>query len=177
MTAGSATFIRYAEITSPTSGSDVYGNVNFAAYLVDNDPDSIQWAVRKGTCTAATNTVFGNVDGHSDSATINQSNLANQTFSFTGNMSLMTPGMYCFVYNPVEDVGETNIRETLEFYLVAPPTPTLTPTPTPVPLDDIDQCKKDGWKNFSNSSFKNQGQCVSYIKANEHANKGDKLNK
>ena len=28
---------------------------------------------------------------------------------------------------------------------------------------DKDQCKKDGWKSFNNPSFKNQGQCVSYV--------------
>lgn len=26
-----------------------------------------------------------------------------------------------------------------------------------------DQCKKDGWKTFNNPSFKNQGDCVSYV--------------
>ncbi len=26
-----------------------------------------------------------------------------------------------------------------------------------------DQCKKDGWKTFNNPTFKNQGDCVSFI--------------
>lgn len=43
-----------------------------------------------------------------------------------------------------------------------------SPTPT-----DKDQCKKDGWKTFSNPSFKNQGACVSYVQSNDHAGKRD----
>ncbi|MDD5068763.1 MAG: hypothetical protein PHN89_04165, partial [Candidatus Pacebacteria bacterium] len=42
---------------------------------------------------------------------------------------------------------------------IFPPTPTPTPTPTPA---EKDACKNGGWKTFTNPSFKNQGQCVSY---------------
>lgn len=48
--------------------------------------------------------------------------------------------------------------------LVGDPTtifPPVTP-PTPGPTNK-DQCKKNGWKTFANPSFKNQGQCVSYV--------------
>lgn len=31
------------------------------------------------------------------------------------------------------------------------------------PPTDKDQCKNDGWKTFNNPSFKNQGDCVSYV--------------
>lgn len=155
---------RVAEITAPTSGQDIYGLVNFAAYLNDDDADSVQWAVRQGTCAAGIGTVFGNVDGHSDVATINQSDLSNQTFSFTGDMSSSPLGMYCFIYNPIEDSGEANIRETVEFNLIEAPIG---------PPTDMEQCKKDGWATFNNPEFKNQGQCVSYIQANENAGKRD----
>jgi hypothetical protein len=30
-----------------------------------------------------------------------------------------------------------------------------------------EQCKNGGWKNFSNPSFKNQGECVSYFVSNK----------
>lgn len=139
---------RTAEITAPAAGADVYGTVEFAAYLNDNDVDAVQWAVREGTCQQSTNTVFGNVDGKNDTATIDTSDLANQTFSFSADMSGMTPGMYCFVYNPVEDSGEQNIRLTREFNLLAP-------------LNDKAVCKKDGWMSYG--MFKNQGDCVSYV--------------
>ncbi|MFH1582432.1 MAG: hypothetical protein ABIA08_01600 [bacterium] len=155
---------RTAEITSPTSGQDVYGTVDFTAFLNDDDADSVQWAVRQGTCAAGTNTVFGNVDGHSDIATIDTSDLSNQTFSFTGDMSSLPLGMYCFIYNPVEDSGESNIRETMEFNLIEPPVG---------PPIDKNECKKDGWMSFNNPTFKNQGDCVSYVQSNENAGKRD----
>jgi hypothetical protein len=31
------------------------------------------------------------------------------------------------------------------------------------PPTDKDQCKKDGWKQFNNPAFKNQGDCVSFV--------------
>lgn len=148
---------RIAKITSPTEGQDVYGLVNFSAYLDDNDVDPIQWAVRQGTCDAIASTnVFGNVSGVSDVATIDTSDLSNQAFTFTGDMSAMMPGMYCFIYNPKEDSGESNIRETVEFNLINSPT-------------DKNQCKVGGWKLFSNPSFKNQGDCVSYVQSSPKA--------
>ncbi|MEX0918467.1 MAG: hypothetical protein WDZ85_00645 [Candidatus Paceibacterota bacterium] len=147
---------RSAEITAPEPAENVSGMVNFEAYLDDDDEDSIQWAVREGTCAAGINTVFGNVDGKSDVATIDTSDLSNQTFSFTGDMSTMTPGEYCFIYNPKEDSGESNIRKTVEFNLIEP-------------LTEISQCKKDGWMTFNNPPFKNQGDCVSYIKSSPKA--------
>jgi hypothetical protein len=145
-------YSRNAEITSPTSGEMVYGLVDFEAYLDDDDVDSVQWAVREGTCAAGVGTVFGNVDGHSDVATMNTSDQSNQTFSFTGDMSGMTPGEYCFIYNPVEDSGESNIRKTVEFNLI-----------------DKNECKKNGWMSFNNPDFKNQGDCVSYVQSNDKA--------
>lgn len=155
---------RTAEITSPEVNQDVYGEVEFTAYLDDDDQDSVQWAVREGTCAAGTNTVFGNVDGKSDSATIDSSELSNQTFSFTADMSSLTPGMYCFIYNPTEDSGESNIRETVEFNLIENP-------PT-----DKNECKKGGWEGFMNWLFKNQGDCVSYVQSNENASGNRKDN-
>ena len=38
----------------------------------------------------------------------------------------------------------------------------ITPPPTTGPTAK-DQCKNDGWKTFTNPSFKNQGQCVSSV--------------
>lgn len=152
---------RKAEITSPLAGSQVSGLVNFTAFLSDDDADTIQWAVRKGTCAANTGTIFGNVDGHSDTALINTTDLENQTFSFTADMSLVDPGMYCFVYNPVEDSGESDIRLTAEFNLIK-----AAPTTK-------EECKNDGWKSFTRPAFKNQGDCVSYLQSSPNA-KGNK---
>jgi hypothetical protein len=35
--------------------------------------------------------------------------------------------------------------------------------PDTAPPTDKDQCKKNGWKSFNNPTFKNQGDCVSYV--------------
>ncbi len=42
--------------------------------------------------------------------------------------------------------------------------PALTPT-------SKNQCKDGGWMTFNAPAFTNQGQCVSYVQANEHAGK------
>ncbi|MFA5894235.1 MAG: hypothetical protein WC851_00490 [Candidatus Shapirobacteria bacterium] len=48
--------------------------------------------------------------------------------------------------------------------LVAPPT-------------NKDQCKKDGWKIFNNPSFKNQGDCVSFVEKNKKEDSDEKEEK
>lgn len=107
-------FARSAEITSPTAGEEVYGTVSFDAALTDKDGnDSVQWAVRKGTCAAGTGTIIGNVDGHSDSYTWNGA-----AFHAEADTSLWPLGNYCFVFNPSESVGDVAIRETREFKIV-----------------------------------------------------------
>jgi hypothetical protein len=39
------------------------------------------------------------------------------------------------------------------------------------PPTNKDQCKNDGWKTFNNPSFKNQGDCVSYVTNGGHSHK------
>jgi hypothetical protein len=43
------------------------------------------------------------------------------------------------------------------------------------PPTSKEQCKKGGWRQFNNPSFKNQGQCVAYV--NHHNGKGNDDNK
>ena len=118
-TTGTATtFQRYAEITAPEENEIVYGEVEFAAYLVDNDEDPVQWAVRRGTCAMGTNTVLGNVDGHNDPYNWEyDAENYTHTFSATADTSGWVPGHYCFILNPREDSEETDIRETRNFYI------------------------------------------------------------
>jgi len=49
---------------------------------------------------------------------------------------------------------------------IYPPAPPVVTTPTVK-----DQCKSNGWKTFTDPTFKNQGQCVSFVQANSHAKK------
>lgn len=275
-------FVRSAVITSPLAGEEVSGTVSFDATLTDEgEDDSVQWAVRKGTCAAATGTVLGNVDGFSSAYEWDH-----VTFHASADTSSWIPGGYCFVFNPSESAGDTAIRETREFSIkdtTAPSVPTnlgwinkagdpvacgstitdlvagavkadwddstdnvgvdhyeyvsfnppegwawpsldsgyvvtnseygdtnytpsvgtygfmvravdaagnksdwtdtsktivgscqITFSNPPVlvgPPTNKDQCKKDGWKTFNNPTFKNQGECVSYVQSNDHAGK------
>jgi hypothetical protein len=98
------------------------GTINLGAYLIDDDKDAVQWAVRKGTCAAATNTRMGNVDGFNDtfSWTPDPLDPYKYLFSASRDVSGWEEGMYCFVFNPTEDSGETEIRLTREFYIEDP---------------------------------------------------------
>jgi hypothetical protein len=63
-------------------------------------------------------------------------------------------GVNVGTYNPSYDVyvDGVNFNGDLYDFEMAPPQPT-----------DKNQCKNNGWKTFSNPSFKNQGQCVSSV--------------
>lgn len=153
-------FERSATITSPTSGEVVSdGSLELAATLVDEDgDDTVQWAVRSGTCDAPTGTVAGNVDGHTDTSTFDGS-----SFSATVDSSEFADGTYCFVFNPSESEGDTEIRETVQFTIdntEEPPTGPLTK----------DDCKNGGWMAFTDPSFRNQGQCIAYV---NHQNRNE----
>jgi len=120
-TSGYAKFNRRAEITSPTEGDTVAGVVSFDAILNDEmHDDNVQWAVREGTCAAATNTVLGNVDGHNDS-------FAWDGISFHAEADTLSwiAGDYCFVFNPTESTGDLPIRLTRWFVVEDQIAPTI----------------------------------------------------
>ncbi|RJR14884.1 hypothetical protein C4579_03755 [Candidatus Microgenomates bacterium] len=45
----------------------------------------------------------------------------------------------------------------------------LSSDPVLVSPTSKDECKKGGWMSFNNPTFKNQGDCVSFVQSNEHA--------
>ena len=111
---------RKAEIVKPEEDEIVFKNLSLEAYLYDNDEDYIQWAVRQGTCKQGTNTVLGNVDGHNDQLTSDYMELPGNdkyTYTFSYDVSDFEGGMYCFIFNPSEDPGETGIRLIRQFYI------------------------------------------------------------
>lgn len=118
-TSGAATFFeRYAVITAPEEDEIVFGLVDFGAYLMDDDYDFVDWAVRKGTCAAGVNTVFGNVDSHTDAYGWVYDSVNNKhTFMATADTCEWDAGKYCFIFNPREDSCEADIRLTREFYV------------------------------------------------------------
>jgi Domain of unknown function DUF11 len=124
--AGSAKVGRYAEITSPADDENVTGTLNLAAYLVDDEQDPVQWAVRKGTCAAGTNTVLGNVDDlNTPYAWAYDSNTGMYNFTASADTSSWDTGDYCFIFNPKEDSGETDIRLTRNFNIKGSATPEI----------------------------------------------------
>jgi hypothetical protein len=114
--AGSATFRTSGVIIEPEVNEIVYGSTDLVAIYYDESPsvndDIVQWAVRKGTCAAGTGTVFGNVDGYSDPY-----NWDGRNFDAVMDTSSMSPGQYCFVFNPKDDTGQNNVRETRNFWI------------------------------------------------------------
>jgi hypothetical protein len=142
-------FVATLVITEPGLNEVVSGVVDFGAIYTDEDGnDNIQWAVRAGTCSAGTGTVAGNVDGFNTPFSWNH-----ETLSTSIDMTSFAPGSYCFVVNPTEDSGDTNLRATRNFTLEE-----VVVTPTD-PIEK-NECKKGGWEDFG---FKNQGQCVRFV--------------
>ena len=63
----------------------------------------------------------------------------------------------------VDNVLINTDNHTFDPVLVGPPT-------------NKDECKKDGWKTFNNPTFRNQGDCVSYVQSNPNATGNKKDN-
>jgi hypothetical protein len=105
-------------ITSPVVGNDIVPRTlfNFTAEYNDNDPivDNIEWAIRVGTCNAGEGTIAGNVDGFSNASTF-----AGTNFVATLDTTSWAAGNYCFVVNPNEQSGETDLRAT-RLFTIAP---------------------------------------------------------
>jgi hypothetical protein len=136
------------EITSPAAGEHVRGTVTLGATYNDGDnanDDIVQWALRS-SCNDNTTTVAGNVDGFNTPYTWDGA-----TFGATVDTSTLTAGDYCFVFNPKDDAGQNDVRLTRTFTVDAN-----------APYNK-DECKNDGWKDFTAPAFKNQGDCVSFI--------------
>lgn len=102
-----AALLPYGAITSPAPSATISGIMNFEAIYWDDDPGGVQWAVRSGTCVANTGTVIGNVDGKNSPYTWD-----GHLFKATTDTSTWANGIYCFVFNPTESSGETDIRLT-----------------------------------------------------------------
>lgn len=117
-TAGSATFVPHGAITAPEEDAIVTGLVDLAAWYHDEDPeigdvDTVAWAVREGTCEVDDDaTVGGNVAGFDDAYDWDGNDFSAE-FDSTGH----APGMYCFIFNPIDDDGQEDFRATQEFFV------------------------------------------------------------
>lgn len=150
-----AFYPRMGEIIFPLANQEVSGMVNLEAFLSGTPTGlGVNWAVRSGVCGTETNTVAGNVDGFNDVYI-----WMNNNFNATVDMSDWLSGDYCFIFNPVENIGEVDVRVVSSFKVLG--------------VDPVepnkDSCKRGGWRNMNGYNFKNQGQCVSFFEKNEHA--------
>ena len=110
----------YGQITAPDTGEVLFigDDLVLGADYFDNDYDPVQWAVREGTCDmVATQVRAGNVAGFSTPY-----DWDGMVFGSTIDTSTWVPGNYCFVFNPTNESGETDVRETRWFQLVDEPT-------------------------------------------------------
>ncbi len=105
------------EIIEPDAGDTVSGTTTLLASYNDHDAvndDTVQWAVRSdGACDDPTKTVFGNVDGHSDSYSWDGA-----SFSSVIDTESVANGQYCFVFNPTDDAGQNDVRLTSIFTIM-----------------------------------------------------------
>ncbi|HXK40137.1 MAG TPA: hypothetical protein VJ837_04865 [Candidatus Paceibacterota bacterium] len=102
------------EIVEPDAGDAVSGTTTLLATYDDGDDindDSVAWAVRSdGACSDPSKTVFGNVDGFSDSF-----GWDGASFSAVIDTMTVANGEYCFVFNPADDEGQDDVRLTSLF--------------------------------------------------------------
>lgn len=108
-------------ITEPAVDGEMFaaGPIDLKALYTEDDEieDLIQWAVRRGTCAANTNTVAGNVDGFNTPFTYD---FESGEFMTTVDLTGQPEDEYCFVVNPKEQAGEVDLRETRTFFLKEP---------------------------------------------------------
>jgi hypothetical protein len=136
-------------INNPVDGSTVYGTVDVHGTVTDNNPDHYYLVIKNsgGTVVAGPGTVH-------DTASFTDQSL------YSWDTSSFADGTYT-VFLAARDAAGNREAGSQDSVVV-----TVNNTP-----DNKNECKKGGWQNFTNPTFKNQGQCVSYIQANGHAGK------
>lgn len=129
---------------APTTGSTTdWTTVTF-------DPTQVYPVATHGTSPFACPSVPADMDLSSAGSTI-------RVFSLNvGDTSANDTGLDGYLDNVVVSIaGDTTINDF---------EPALTPS-------DKNECKNGGWMTFNTPMFDNQGQCVSYVQANENAGK------
>ena len=81
----------------------------------------------------------------------------------------LPPGTYSIVAIGIDQYKNIGAPIVTSITVPAPPPPLPPSGPT-----DKDQCKKNGWKTFTNPSFKNQGDCVSFVEKNKEKKNEEK---
>lgn len=139
------------ELTNPLEGDVVSGNVEIRGSVEDANPHHY-WLVIQDS------------EGHKvwGPNTVNDSNSFTDKLLGNWDTTLVPDGDYT-VKLEARDAVDNKDSGSVDWNVV-----TVMNKPT-----SKDQCKSDGWMKFGSLEFKNQGQCVSYVQANEHAGKRD----
>jgi hypothetical protein len=109
-------------ITSPTEGEVIFTTLDLGARYIDDNPDGVAWAVRHKTNEACSydgsNAVADNVGEGRQPAYRWVDTATGKRFSAGPfDATSLAPGVYCFVFNPIEEVGEPDVREVVTFYV------------------------------------------------------------
>ena len=134
------------------------------------------------------------VDAHSDASGGNPSGTVDTFFDFNGHSSIFNGPVTCLVVTGnraiigFEDVSDGHITAEVvdnsatgspDTFAITVGQTGCSPVPEPfplisgdlvvhdaVPLTSKDQCKHDGWRNFTDDEghpFENQGECIAFV--------------
>jgi hypothetical protein len=185
---------RFDVVPSPVLSAEDFGVVNYDTGLGILKGYTAGFGLTNATLAGATSVVVQLFAGNTLLQT-NTAILPKFNADITGTQ-FSSPFDVSGTFNYVTDGYWTNVRETqygqsipatkvvatvtLASGQVVTATNTLfvgdPSTIFPPPPSNKDQCKDNGWKTFTNPTFKNQGQCVSFVQANLKADKADKIN-
>ncbi len=157
-------------------GIDQYNNIGAPIVTSISVPDTISPVLAELAPIASTtnptpsysftSSEFANLayNGGCTSATLTAATGTN-TIAFNA----LAPGDYPFcIITPTDGAGNIGTALAITPFTILPPT---SNSPT-----DKDQCKNGGWKTFTNPSFKNQGDCVSFVEKKNNDDK-DRIDK
>ncbi|WP_052666789.1 hypothetical protein [Nitriliruptor alkaliphilus] len=87
------------------------------------------------------------------------------SFEYAGDAPAYFTGFESGLKDVGENLGDSQVGASERFY-------SMNATITPAGPATKDACKDGGWESFTLNEFRNQGECVSYLMANERAGKG-----
>jgi len=135
------------EITNPGDGSTVSGTVDIRGSVEDVNPHHYWFVIQ-----------------NSEGTTVAGPGVVNETNSFTDisllnwDTALVPDGEYVIKLE-ARDAADNKDNSSSDWHTVI-----VNNTP-----DNKDQCKNDGWRAFYSPTFKNQGDCVSFVQSNPNA--------
>jgi hypothetical protein len=132
-------------ITNPTNGDTVYGTVDVRGTVTDANPDHYYLVVK-------------NAEGQkvAGPGTVNDTQSFTDQSLYSWDTTQVPDGVYTIDLEARDQAGNKDAGS------VATVAVTVNNT-----VDNTDQCMNGGWANFTEPSFKNQGQCVAYANHND----------